>query len=255
MEKIKEKVHVSYLIAFLSVCILALVLLILTVKKPSLSHFVFEALVIATAYLVSRWIWRAKSINPYEYAREYEAWDIKRKRADNNGEIFKDPEPEKDKRMAFKFSTILIILLLEVCFWIIGGAVSYEFRIYRYDKNIAEWKEYDSHDILFFPDRIPKEAENVEWHKKVLPSWKKKCDLLLTFTASGEYIDDVIGNLPEDVTVSCIDEDMVIGKMFDEDKWDDVAVYKLYEMGEGIDYELNGVFVDRNENVIGFFCQ
>ena len=25
--------------------------------------------------------------------------------------------------------------------------------------------------------------------------------------------------------------------------------------GEGIDYELNGVFVDRNENVIGFFCQ
>ncbi|MCH5248718.1 MAG: hypothetical protein J1E98_02235 [Lachnospiraceae bacterium] len=201
---------------------------------------------------------KAKYVSPYDYDKEVKAWKKQKREAKKRGEIFEYPRPAKPKKMAERFLPLFFATLFFGYIAYVSCAfinILFPARMsYEYKSDIAKFKENNFDAYYFFPDEIPKDAENIEWI--VLPSFMQGSGTeVLIFGAPGEYIQEVIAAYSQDAQICGIEEDMSFKIYYDETRLEKLTIYKIYDNDDRNHVHMWGFFVDDGISRIGFFSQ
>ena len=256
MKKISEKYYLDYYIVFVMLCVLEVVLIIHAIMHPRPQNI---ALVLIDGFLIflnSRWMNKAKYTSPYDYDKELKNWEKRKKEAKKQGEIFEEPRPERPKKIGIKlFPMFLVTLFLGYCIYFQCSILNIMFSShmpYEYRGDIAELKNRNYNGYYFFPDELPEDAENIKWN--IVPSFLQGSGMeVLVFDAPDNYIQNVIDTYGKDAEVCGLEDDMSFMTLYDDTRWEELTVYKIYDNDDWNHVRMWGFFVDEEIGRIGFF--
>ena len=205
------------------------------------------------------WSHRGRYPDPREYDSEVYEWRKRKRLAKAQGESFDEPMPEPPKKMMSR-PLPMICALLFACFefWYIGWFADlmcpYHMP-YEYRGEIAKLKDINDSGYYFFPEDIPKGAEDIKW---IRFGFLRNMTNMLVFTSDREYIDGVVDKYGGDAEVYSPHERS--GGYFglynrENGRADKIKIYVLHESGMLDYYSYYGFFVDEEINRIGFFAE
>lgn len=164
---------------------------------------------------------------------------------------------EYKKKLPGAFLTLAAYLLTLYAVYF-GGTfidVAYPYHMkYEYQGDMAKCKASAYDDYSFFPDTIPQEAKHVKWLMRPSLLQGNGMELLMLY-APETYIDAVISAYADAASVCGVEEEMDFKSFYDRERIDKLTVYKLYDNEDGNHTHIGGFFVDREREVIGYFCQ
>lgn len=231
-------------------------LLAYAVMHPRLQNIALVLIDGLLIFLNSRWMNKAKYASPYEYDKEIKNWKKRRKEAKKHGEIFEEEKPAAPKKMGMGlFSMFFVTLVMGWSLYFYCSVLCVMFPAhmpYEYKGDIAELKNRNYNAYYFFPDELPKDAENIIWN--MIPTVLQGSGMeVLIFDASNDYIQDVINTYGKDAESCGVEEDMSFKIFYDEMRLEELTVYKIYDNDSTSHVHMWGFFVDEEIGRIGFF--
>lgn len=222
MKKMSEKYHLGFFIVFIFLCVIEITLIIYAIMHPRVQNIVLVLIAGLLIFLNRRWMNKVKYV-----------------------------------KLIRLLPLFLATLFFGYLAYFVGSFINILFPAhmpYEYKSDIAKFKEKYFDAYYFFPDEIPKDAENIKW--LVLPSFMQGSGTeVLIFDAPKEYIQEVIAAYGQDAQICGIEEDMSFKVFYDDTRLEKLTIYKIYDNDDRNHVHIWGFFVDDGIGRIGFFSQ
>lgn len=241
------------LLAFSAVCCI-----ILAICHPRVQNI---ALVFYTVWLTDvcfRWADTDRYDRAGTRKKVVKEWKKRKKAAKKAGEDFTEEFPRQIKKEAGHIPRFLMDIMFVgfygyLFFSMIGVGFS-DHRIYEYRSDIAQLKENGSRDYSYFPDRIPKGAEDVHWRMK--PAFLQGSGYeLLYFKATPEIIAQFEAKISQLDFIEPTEDAQSFGSKYDTERAAQLTYYILSDNGDWNHHHMSGMFYDEERGYIGFFCE
>jgi len=225
-----KEYKLGFRIVFIILWVLELGLMVYTMLHPRFICF-FNIVLLLLAILVEK------------------RWMEKGTTADGSQE-----EKAKVKPVLKVIVSLVILEYLLIMFAAFLNLIFPHHAIYEYEYDIKKLRTSNFYDRNFFPDSIPKDAKKAEWI--MLPSFMQGAGTeVLFFTADDAYIEAEVSRVAAGIPATELETGMIFQSYLSDEQEKNLKVYKLYDNGDWNHSHMWGIFVNEEQNLIGYFCQ